>query len=84
MVRFEVRVVGLHSCMHACLCMYLIDQQSPFRLQIVVKCIKNRHFWSLPRIEQESIKILISTVASNIIGLLSHDRFQSKCIACRS
>ena len=35
--------------------------QNPFRLQIVVKGIKNRYFWILPRIAQESIKIIIST-----------------------
>ena len=31
--------------------------QNPFRLQIVVESIKNRHFCILPRIAQESIRV---------------------------
>ena len=34
--------------------------RNPFRLQIVVRSIKNKHFWILSRTAQESFKILIS------------------------
>ena len=37
------------------------------RLKMVVKSIKNRHSWNLPRIAQESIKILSSTVVLNSV-----------------
>ena len=54
-------------------CVYFI-WQNPFRLQIVVKSIKNRHFWILLRIVQESVKYLFLRVNSfaSFICLTSH------------
>ena len=59
-------------------CVYFI-WQNPFRLQIVVKSIKNRHFWILPRIAQESVKYLCPRVNS----FASFDVDVLPPIACR-